>query len=321
MTRDWRAELQTLLLALEREKKPEDRADAANQLCELAVDVPVAARRELDAVMTRLLADAQPLVKSAGLALAAQLLEPAEAEALFTRHLCDPAPRVRAEAAGRLADLALSQSRGALAAALQDAHPPVRFEAARGLAAMGHPAGLDVLVSALDDDELRFRALSALAELRDPRALEPTRALFRRWLLPHFDRTQAAAVLVRLGDPAGEKHLLERAAKKWSEDRPMALELLGEVKAAAAQATLEAILNDPKDAFRGAAARGLGRLGTPDAVRALSAALATADDELKLDLAEGFLLIGTDEAKALAKGIVVQGPEARAELDALLGDS
>src|SRR2546430_1077362 len=148
MPRDWRAERESLLLELERAQKPEDRAEAAEQLCELAHDVPDSARGELMPVVVRLLADAQPLVKSAALALA------------------------------------------------------------------------------------------ALAELKDPRALPHVRAVSPRCFPPSFERTQAAGVLARLGDREGGKHLLARAAKKWSEDRPMALELLGEVKA---QGALEAL--------------------------------------------------------------------------------
>lgn len=318
MSRDWRTERETLLLALEREKNPEDRAEAADLLCELAHDAPRAAKDEFAPVVVRLLADAQPLVRSAGLALASQLLEADEAKDLFTRHLCDAAPRVRAEAAGRLADLARPDTRGALAAALEDKSPAVRFEAARGMAAIGHVAGFDVLVAALNDNELRYRALAALAELKDPRALPHVKAVFRRWLLPHFERTQAAGALARLGDPDGEKHLLARAAKKWSEDRPMALELLGEVKTARALPTLTAILDDPADLCRGAAARGLGRLATPAALEALKRALELADDDLKVDIAEGLLLIGTDDATQAVKRIEVKSPEARTELDALL---
>ncbi len=320
MSRDWRVERERLLLALERAAKADDRAEAAELLCELAHDAPPAAREEFNPIMVRLLADAQPLVRSAGLALASQLLEPVESSELFSRYLSDATPRVRAEAAGRLADLARPESRPALARALEDAHPGVRFEAARGMAALQHSAGFDVLVSALQDDELRFRALAALAELHDPRAVAPIKAVFRRWILPHFDRTQAAGALARLGDPDGEKHLLARAAKKWSEDRPMALELLGEVKAPAALVTLTAVLGNPSDLCRGAAARGLGRLGTPEALAALRVALASADDDLKIDIAEGLLLLDSPDAAALARAIQVQNPEARSELDAILAN-
>ena len=60
MPTDWRTQRETLLLALEREKKPEDRAEAADQLCELAHDAPPGAREEFGPVVVRLLAEEEP---------------------------------------------------------------------------------------------------------------------------------------------------------------------------------------------------------------------------------------------------------------------
>jgi HEAT repeat protein len=315
---DWRAQREECLLALEQQKRPELRAEAAELLCELAHDAPPSARSEWGPVVVRLLADPQSDVRSAGLALSTLVLSPEDAAELLTRHLSDSAARVRCEAAGRLADLARPESRGAFAAALEDQSPAVRFEAARGMAALKHPAGFDVLVAALDDNELRFRALAALAELGDPKAVPPVRAVFKKWLLPVFERTQAAGVLAKFGDPEGEKHLLARAAKKWTADRPMALELLGEVHAPKALETLSRILQTPSDLARGAAARGLGRLGGDEALKVLEAALATADDELKIDLAEGLLLLGSEPARRIAASITVASAEAKSELSDLL---
>src|SRR4051812_16398078 len=113
MPRDWRTERETLLLALERDKKPDDRAEDADLLCELLHDAPAEAQGEFTPVMVQLIADAQPLVRCAGLAMGSVLLKAEEAEALFKRHLSDPAVRVRIEAIGRLADLASPSARGA----------------------------------------------------------------------------------------------------------------------------------------------------------------------------------------------------------------
>ncbi len=205
------------------------------------------------------------------MALGARCLPDDELPAFLAARLADPYDGVRIEAAGQLADLARPELRPQLAVALQDAAFPVRFEAARGMAAIRHPSGLEVLVAALERDDLRFRALGAIGELEDPAALPALQRLFHRWLLPAFERTQTAGVLARLGDPEGGKHLLERTRpRRWALDRALAIELCGEVKVEGAFERLSEILADAKDDARGAAARGLGRLEGP--ARALAAA-------------------------------------------------
>src|SRR5437660_462637 len=77
----------------------------------------------------------------------------------------------------------------------------------------------------------------------------------------------------RLGDPEGARYLMERTRRRWREDRALAVELCGEVKATGALARLLEILGDQKDPCRGAAARGLGRLGDADALSALATVL------------------------------------------------
>lgn len=315
-----RATLDRALLALENEKTVGVRAEAAEVICELAFDAPIERRPEFVAIVPRLLADTQEEVRCAGLALAAEVLAPVEAKEVLARHLTDVTPRVRVEAAGRLADLALPESRGALAAALQDTSLAVRFEAARGMVALEHSAGFDVLVEALSDPELRFRAASALAQLGKKEALEPLRKVFRGWFLPHFDRTQLAGALARLGDTEGVEHLFKRLTKRWAMDRPMAVELLGEVRAAGAKEKLLQILADKDDTARGTAARSLGRLGDLTAEPPLTALIqdATITDDLKLDAAEGLLLLGTDSARDRVKATKLADPEAAAELAAMI---
>ena len=206
-------------------------------------------------------------MRAAALSLAAEVLPRDELGPLFGGRLGDEDVRVRVEAAGRLADLARPELRGSLARALADEAFEVRFEAARGMAALRHPSGLEVLLEALDDSEFRFRALGALGELGDPAAAPKVRQLFRRLFLNAFERTRAAAVLAGLGDPDGAAHLRKRLAKRWSPDRAMAAELIGEVRAEGARELLLKLLRNPKEAARGAAARGLGRLRRRGPVR------------------------------------------------------
>jgi HEAT repeat protein len=126
--------------------------------------------------------------------------------------------------------------------------------------------------------------------------------------------------LASLGDAEGVAHLFRRAGKRWSLDRAMAIELLGEVKAPGAKERLVQILNDVKDPCRGAAGRGLGRLGDvsaePELVRSAQNGQLTDDD--RLDVAEGLLRLGTQSAKAYVSAMQFENDDARAELAEML---
>jgi HEAT repeat protein len=315
-----REQIDRSLLALQRETRAALRAETADAICELAFDAPPEDRPEFAPAVVALLADKQDEVRCAGLALASEVLAPVEAKEILARHLTDKVVRVRVEAAGRLADLALPESRGSLAIALQDTAITVRFEAARGMVALEHGAGFDVLVEALDDADLRFRAAAALAQLGKKEAIEPLKRIFSGWFLPAFDKTQVAGALASLGDAEGIAHLFKRAGRKWTMDRPMAVELLGEVRAPGAKERLLEILNDPNDPARGTAARSLGRLGDLTAEPALAALLNenSALDDLRLDAAEGLLLLGSESARDRVKALQLKDHEASAELAAMI---
>ncbi len=320
MTQDWRTARDTALFKLENEKEAPLRAEAVDTLCDLADEAPAELKAEFASTLVRMLADKQSDVRCGGMAMGAVILPPEEAESLLVRHLTDRDVQVRTEATGRLADLVRPSARGALAAAMNDEVFAVKFEAARGMAALKHSAGLEILLEALGNVDLRFRAASALAELGDKAALPALQKAFAKWFLPAFDRTQIAAALAKLGDASAVPHLFKRTAKTWSVDRAMAIELLGEVKAPGARERLLEILKDPADWARGAAARGLGRLGDLDVLPALDAVLAetAATDDLKLDVAEGLWLLPGAEGRARLNSLTLSSPEARAELSALL---
>ncbi|MBN8231763.1 HEAT repeat domain-containing protein [Corallococcus macrosporus] len=321
---DWRAERDRALLTLEREKRPASRAEAADLLFQLASEESAHAEEFAD-VLVRLLGDAQPEVRRSGVSLASVILPPEQLPDMLLPRLRDEDTRVRLEATGRLADLALPHARGALAGMLEDPTPEVRFEAARGIASLKHPAGLDILVAALDVDTLRFRALGALAELEDARALPAVKRLFGKWLLPAFDKTQAAGVLLKLGDPEGADWLMQRTRKKWSADRALAVELCGELKVPGALERLKDILADAKDPCRGAAARGLGRLGDARALPWLLAVLEdrSAPEDDRLDAADGVWRLGVAEGVERLRAAVptFASEEARTELEELFRES
>lgn len=309
------------LLKLVGATNPAARAEIADRLCELAFESPPEDRVDFNPVVVQLLADQQVELRCAGLAMAAEVLAPVEAKEVLARHLTDAVTRVRVEAAGRLADLALPESRGSLAAALQDKALPVRFEAARGMVALQHNAGFDVLVEALDDADLRFRAASSLALLGNKNAIAPLKKAFSSWFAPQFDRTQIAGALAALGDEEGTAHLFKRATGRWSMDRGAALELLGEVKAPGAKELLLSVLNKKEDDARGTAARALGRLGDPSTETAMIGALdEKSSDDFRLDVAEGLLMLGTPGARSFVEGLRLSDPESAAELAAMIAE-
>jgi HEAT repeat protein len=270
-----------------------------------------------------LLADADPEIRRVGVALLA--LGPGTPEALAERlgpSLGDASASVRLEGVGQLADRATAALRPLLAQALEDGAFLVRFEAARGLAALHHSAGLDVLAEGLDDAGLRFRAIGALAELGDARALGPLRRLFSRWLLNSFERTQAAGALALFGGAEGRAHLLSRLKKRRALDRPLAAELCGEAGVQEAEEALLGILADTKDTARGAAARALGRLGSARAGELLErlAGDAGLDEEMRLDAVEGLVFLrGKGAREVLSSALLsMKSKEGQQELRSLL---
>ena len=282
-------------------------------------------RDELVAVLPGVLADTSPRVRRLALVLATGLLSADELVPVATRFVQDPDAGVRVEAVAVLGELCRPESRGALAAALEDDDGEVRFEAACGMAGLQHPAGLEALVDSLDVAAWRFRALGCLAMLGDARALPAVQALSRKFFLPAFDRTQAMGVALKLGDDSAARHLFERSRKRWGPDRAYALELLGELKPEGATDRLLEVLADAKDKCRGAAARALGRHGGEGVGERLLALFrdASLPEGLRLDAAEGLLLLGDPRWREQVSGGVdgFPGDEARQELKALLEEA
>ncbi len=319
----WRELRDAALSVLDGAAPPDARAGAARQLRDLADEDGFAS--EASAVWTRLLGDAQEEVRRAGIEIATRLLAPEDAEHVLSRFASDESSLVRVQVAGALADLERTSCQSALQRLLHDSVSSVRFEAARGLAALGDASGIEVLIEALQIGELRFRTLGALATLGDSRALPAVRALFNRLWLPPYERTQAAGVLAKFGDREAAGYLLDRTHRRKSMDRAFAIELCGEVKAAGAVERLEAILADGTDECRGAAARGLGRLGDRSAVPRLLSVMedSTLPDELRLDAAEGICRLGDPQARSRLERLLqsLKSSEAREEVRELLQES
>jgi HEAT repeat protein len=309
------------LQTLSRPGPPSVRREAAAHLLEVARTSEASAAWEGPA--RTLLADADAEIRRVGVALLA--LPPGTPETLASRlgaALGDTSASVRLEAVGQLADRASAELRPVLAQALEDSAFLVRFEAARGLAAIHHSAGLDVLAEGLDNPGLRFRAIGALAELGDARAVVPLRRLFSRFFLSAFERTHAAGALALFGEAEGRAHLLSRLKRRGALDRPLAAELGGEARVHESEEALLAVLADAQDTARGAAARALGRLGSARAGEVLErlVADATVAEEMRLDAVEGLVFLrGRGARQVLSSALPsMSSAEGREELRGLL---
>ena len=186
----------------------------------------------------------------------------------------------------------------------------MRFAAACALSDQSDPAALPPLLAALREDHRRQEALSALLSLGDPGALAAVAELFEDESLGEFDRTLAAAVLVRLGDARGVAHLVERVAGD-GDDRPIAAEWAGRLRVDAAVPALEELAGSEGDPARGAALRALGRLGAPGAEDRLLGIATSAEEpeDLRMDAAEGLAEIGSPAALQALRGLAGEAGE------------
>jgi HEAT repeat protein len=300
-------------LALLSRQKETDRLAGAGELVELArLDEGAEALRPH---LTALTADAHPQLRAAGLAGLCRLGDTQGLRATFERGARDSDAHVRREAIRALASLEDAATGPVLARALQDADAQVRFDAAVGLAGLHDGCGVDELLGALDDKVRRFAALGALSLLAEPRARAGAeRILGRRLFISDFERTQAAGLLVRLGDGAGRAHLLKRLERRRADDRGLAMELCGEHRIVEATTVLRRALADPADLFRGTAARSLGLLGDLASIDALTALSRDPSVDLgfRCDAMEGLMFLRTPEALATLHALSAEGdPELR----------
>lgn len=250
------------------------------------------------------LADEAPIVRGWGIVGVLLCDEELEHLPRILRLLDDPSPGVRLQAAHALAPLGLPEVEAALADKLDDEDRLVRVAAAMALAIAKDTRSVPVLLDGIGSRRSRFDALFALRHVapsdgeRRDRIERGARAVFSGFLTSRFDRVAAAGVLATLGDERAGRYLLERA-RKGRLDRPLAIELVGELPIPGGEDLLASIAADRADPFRGAALRGLGSSGAERAYEACRAALAdeAEDADVRCDAAEGLLLLGGDRAE------------------------
>lgn len=279
------------------------RVDASRALLDLWRSGDFQAAAALTPRVHELLADKEPQVRITGLGAVRLMRKPENLE----RHasaamalLADPVSQVRAAAVWAVVRLPGDVPRAQLCSLLASAEDTLCFSAACALAELKDPSCLPTLLSALPEDHRRHESLSALMTLGDPAALPALRDEFNKEGIGQLDRTAVAAALASLGDQEGKAHLVERV-EDTGDDRPIAVEWAGRLDLQEAIPLLKEIAAAEGDMARGAALRALGRLHAPGASELLQelAGDAEAEDDLRLDAAEGLAELNTPEARAL----------------------
>lgn len=283
-----------------------DREAAIAQLVEICRRDEEARRRWLMRFVT-LLSDETPIIRgwaSLGVVLCDE--EGSHVDRV-ARLLSDPSPGVRLQAVHALAPLDLPELFDRFASVLSDRDELVRLAAAAALASGGDLRGTDVLIAASARRNTRLDALLALRPAARDGSPEvrgavqgAARKAFGRLFANRFERVAAAALLAATGDEAGGRHLLERA-RKGGVERPMAMEICGELRIPGGEALVQSTASDRRDPFRGTALRALASYGSPDAVDRCGAVLVDAqeDPDVRCDAAEGLLVAGGDRARSI----------------------
>ncbi|WP_373047984.1 HEAT repeat domain-containing protein [Vulgatibacter sp.] len=291
------------------DERPKVRAEAAADLVELCRADPEARERFGMRFLT-LLSDESPAVRGQAVVGAIVCDDELAHVDRVARLLEDPSPGVRLQVIHTLGPLGLPEVAEALVPRLRDEDLRVRTTAASALAFGGDARGLDVLVEALEKRATREEALHALRQIAaaDERGAvaEAVRRIFGGLFTSRFERVAAAGVLAALGDAGGRTHLVERTGKTGM-DRPLAMELCGELGIAEAEPLLVQAAADRKDTLRGTALRALASMQAASAFPSCSDVLLdeSEDVDVRSDAAEGLLLLGT----AAAEGVLLQARE------------
>jgi aminopeptidase N len=214
----------------------------------------------------------------------AELPDPASIAALAGALRGDAFWGVRAAAARALGTTRRDDAREALVAALGDPHPRVRRAAVAGLGDfVGDAAAAAALADLIGRGDasvfVEAEAGAALGRTRSLRALELLPGLCRRASFQDVVATRAIEGLGRCGDERALPLIRDalRPGATWSARRAVVTALAelarGTGVARTARELIEARLADRDFRVRGEAAAALGRLGLPDAIPAIRAAL------------------------------------------------
>ena len=213
--------------------------------------------------------------------------------------LHDPSPAVRAAVAANLFQYPDPRVVPALRGLLQDENDRVRAGAVWSLSLTRAPGVIgDVIERARKDPSwsVRFRAVSGLAQLRDPSALPVAVAALGDENVSVRERA-ALIALDALADASVVERLLELRSHPQPGTRRLVMYLLGRYGQAAVAPALMQGLKDPDPLVRGEAALALGKLRIRTASEALGSLLQDPEDHVRG--AAAFALGGLGEPSAM----------------------
>ena len=152
--------------------------------------------------------------------------------------------------------------------ALEDVDDATREEAAKALAEMGDPKTLEPLFAALEDDywSVRSHVGWALAKIGGDHAIEGLITLFNDNMMEV--QAEAVQAMASLGNKVVPQLLTSLKDKRWRV-REQAAKTLGEIRDPQAVQGLIIVCRDRDGAVKSAAAEALGKIGDPRAVPTL----------------------------------------------------
>ncbi len=179
-------------LARDRSAPAADRAEAVDLLAGFADPALIPTLRPL-------LADPDSVVSASAAVALGSAGDPSARSRLADLVTGDP-PRLRRAAARALARLGDLRAVPGLIETLWSADEGEGLDALRALGRLGDPSALEAVLAVLPDDHVRYRAVLALGQLRDPRAF-PVLAEIALRDATDDARANAVAALGALGDP------------------------------------------------------------------------------------------------------------------------
>ncbi|MDH5427339.1 MAG: HEAT repeat domain-containing protein [Nitrospirota bacterium] len=182
--------------------------------------------------------------------------------------------------------------------ALEDVDDATREEAAKALAEMGDPKTLEPLLTALEDDywSVRGHVGWALAKIGGDQSIEGLITLFNDNMMEV--QAEAVQAMASMGKGVVPKLLTSLKDKRWRV-REQAAKTLGELRDPEAVQGLSIVCRDRDGAVKSAAAEALGKIGDPQAIPTLIKLFKDTSKIVRETAGTALMYIGAPSVEAL----------------------